>query len=321
MKPQMEHSPILVDILMADGFVLTEFSAIVEVLRTANRVSAKEVFRWYWHSRRGGPVTCRAAITIDTLPISEKPKADYVFVLGNSNPDAADLSLRKEIKAYQWSGARVFLLSEAASRYIAETGEQLMSHTTHWENRALLNERGTPGTGSYALAADDGKITTSAGMGATYDLVLDMLGRHISAASVATVADIFLHETIRTSATLQPFGGKELTRTGNRSLDQCVELMQANLEEPLKISELVGLLNVSERSLERHFRSHMGTTPNSYYRELRLNHANILLMKTSMSVRDVGLACGFPNGFSSLFRRHFGVTPLGLRRGAAPTHP
>lgn len=317
--PLKEHIPIQVDILVADGFVLTEFSAIVEVLRTANRVSAKEVFRWQWYSRRGGPVTCRASITIDTLPITAKPRADYVFVLGNSDPDAADLSLRKEIKAYQWAGARVFLLSEAASRYISETGEQLMSHTTHWENRALLNERGTPGVGSYALAAEDGKITTSAGMGATYDLVLGMLNGHISAASVATVADIFLHETIRTSSTLQPFGGKEMARTGKRSLDQCLELMQANLEEPLLISELVRYLAVSERSLERQFRSFLNTTPKAYYRELRLNYANTLLLKTSMSVRDVGLASGFPNGFSSLFRRHFGVTPMTLRRSRTPT--
>ncbi|MCK0140290.1 helix-turn-helix domain-containing protein [Aliiroseovarius sp. F47248L] len=314
----MPNSPVQVDILVADGFVLTEFTAVVELLRTANRVTAKESFRWRWLSKRGGPITCRAGITIDTHPFDSKHTAQYAFVLGNSDPDAPDLSLRREIKAYQWAGTRVILLSEAASRYIAETGEQLMSHTTHWENRALLNERGTPGMGSYALVADDGQITTSAGMGATYDLVLGMLGGHISAAAVATVADIFLHETIRTSSTLQPFGGKELSRSGNRPLDQCIELMQTNLEEPLRISELAGFLNISERSLERQFRKHFGTTPNTYYRELRLNQANTLLLKTSMSVREIGLACGFANGFSTLFGQHFGITPTALRRTRAP---
>ena len=314
----MPNSPVQVDILVADGFVLTEFTAVVELLRTANRVTAKESFRWRWLSKRGGPITCRAGITIDTHPFDSKHTAQYAFVLGNSDPDAPDLSLRREIKAYQWAGTRVILLSEAASRYIAETGEQLMSHTTHWENRALLNERGTPGMGSYALVADDGQITTSAGMGATYDLVLGMLGGHISAAAVATVADIFLHETIRTSSTLQPFGGKELSRSGNRPLDQCIELMQTNLEEPLRISELAGFLNISERSLERQFRKHFGTTPNTYYRELRLNQANTLLLKTSMSVREVGLACGFANGCSTLFGQHFGITPTALRRTRAP---
>lgn len=312
----MTESPIRVDILMSDGFVLTELSAILELLRIANRVSAREVFCWQNLSRHGGPIRCRAGIDVATQPFHAKPKADYAFVLGNSDPDAKSLSLQKEVKAYQWAGARVILLSEAASRYIAETGEQTMRHTTHWENRAVLNERGTPGIGSYALAADDGRIITSAGMGSTHDLVLALLGSHLGAASVATVADIMLHETIRTFGTLQPFGGKELSITGNRALDQCVELMQANLDEPLRISELVNLLGISERSLERHFRAHYHTTPNSYYRELRLNHANTLLLKTAMSVRDVGLACGFPNGFSSLFRRHFGVTPMSLRKSS-----
>lgn len=313
MKDMIQH-PIQVDILMSDGFVLTELSAILELLRIANRVTARQVFRWQNLSRHGGNISCRAGIDVATQPFCPKPSAHYVFVLGNSDPDAKELSLQKEIKAYQWAGARVILLSEAASRHIAETGEQTMSHTTHWENRAVLNERGTPGVGSYALVADDGRIITSAGMGSTHDLVLALLGSHLSAASVATVADIMLHEKIRTFSTLQPFGGKELSLTGNRALDQCVELMQANLEEPLRISELVALLGISERSLERHFRAHFHTTPNAYYRELRLNHANTLLLKTAMSVRDVGLACGFPNGFSSLFRRHFGVTPMSLRK-------
>lgn len=310
----MATGPIGVDILMSDGFVLTEFTAIVETLRIANRVAARTVFSWHCRSRGGGVIGSRAGVSVETSQIPEKPDAAYMIALGNSDPDAADLSLRQYIRAYQWAGARVFLLSEAASRYIAQTGEQLAQHTTHWENRALLNERGTPGKGSYALAADDGDITTSAGMGATFDLMLGLLGGHISAASVATVADIFLHENIRSSATLQPFGGKERSSTGNRALDQCLELMQSNLEEPLRISELVDLLGISERSLERHFRTYFNTTPNAYYRELRLNQANTLLLKTSMSVRDVGLACGFPNGFSSLFRRHFGITPTVLRR-------
>lgn len=310
----MAAAPIQIDILVAEGFVLTEFAAVVETLRVANRVSARKVFSWCCHSLFGGLVGCRAHLSIDTTPIPERPCARYVIALGNSDPDAPALSLRHHIRAYQWAGARVILLSEAASRFIAETGEQLAHHTTHWENRVLLNERGTPGKGSYALAVDDGDITTSAGMGATFDLMLGLLGRHISAAAVSTVSDIFLHEAIRSPATLQPFGGKERSRTGNRALDQCLELMQSNLEEPLRISELVDLLGISERSLERYFRACFNSTPNAYYRELRLNQANTLLLKSKLPVRDVGLACGFPNGFSSIFRQHFGITPTGLRR-------
>lgn len=314
MNTSAETATVQVDLLVAEGFVLTEFSAIVEILRIANRVSARKVFDWSFHSKSGGPIGCRSEAMVATTPAPERPKAEYLFVLGNSDPEHPELSVKPIASAYMWQGAKVVLLSEAASRYIAETGEQGPGHTTHWENRAVLNERGTPGAGSYALAVDDGRIMTSAGMAATYDLMLSLLGAHISAASVATVGDIMLHENIRALSSLQPFGGKELAVTGNRALDQCIELMQANLEEPLLISELVGFLGISERSLERHFRAHFDVTPNGYYRELRLNQANTLLLRTKLSVRDVGLACGFPNGFSSLFRRHFGVTPTDLRK-------
>ncbi|MDA5092867.1 helix-turn-helix domain-containing protein [Aliiroseovarius sp. KMU-50] len=303
-----------VDILVSEDFVLTEMTAVVEVLRLANRVTASNIFDWTYRSRIPGQVSCRAQASITADLIPDRPAADYLFVLGNSNADHPGLSVQPVIKSYMWQGARVVLLAEAASRYIAETGEQGKGHTTHWENRAVLNERGTPGQGSYALAADDGRLITSAGMAATYDLILSLIGRHVSAAAVTTVSDILLHENIRAMSSLQPFGGKELSVTGNRALDQCIELMQANLDEPLRISELVGLLGISERSLERHFKAHFNITPNAYYRELRLNHANTLLINTRMCVRDVGLACGFPNGFSSLFHRHFGVTPTAWRK-------
>lgn len=303
-----------VDILVAEDFVLTEMAAVVEVLRLTNRVTASKAFHWTFRSCSPGQLGCRAGASIVADPIPDRPTADYLFVLGNSNADHPDLSVQPVIKSYMWQGARIVLLAEAASRYIAETGEQGKGHTTHWENRAVLNECGTPGSGSYALAADDGKLITSAGMAATYDLTLSLIGRHVSAAAVTTVSDILLHENIRAMSSLQPFGGKELSVTGNKALDQCIELMQANLDEPLRISELVALLGISERSLERHFRAHFNITPNAYYRELRLNHANTLLLNTRMCVRDVGLACGFPNGFSSLFHRHFGVTPTAWRK-------
>ena len=57
-----------------------------------------------------------------------------------------------------------------------------------------------------------------------------------------------------------------------------------------------------------------GTTPNGFYREMRLAKANNLLLNTTISVREIGLACGFPNGFSSIYKSFFGVTPVAQRR-------
>lgn len=42
------------DIAVADGFVVTEFAGVVDVLRLANRVSGQDVFAWRYLSHRGG---------------------------------------------------------------------------------------------------------------------------------------------------------------------------------------------------------------------------------------------------------------------------
>jgi transcriptional regulator GlxA family with amidase domain len=320
--PLERAEPWKVDVILAEGFVLVELSGVVEVLRMANRISPAPLFEWTYRSIKGGYVSCHAGLGTLTEKLVEKPDADYVFVIGNTDSDHPDLSLGPTISAYSYRKAKVLLLSEAASRYISEHPNGSGNHTTHWENRAVLQERGDPGgEGTYALAVDDGRIVTCAGMGATVDLTLGLLGNHMSSASVMTAADILLHEKIRDFKTLQPFGGKQLSMTGDKELDQCIELMQAHMEEPLAISELVQRVGISARSLERRFHNKLGTTPNTYYRELRLNWANNLLLNTTLTIREIGMACGFPNGFSSLYRSFFGVTPMAIRRGKKLSSP
>ncbi|SHI43499.1 transcriptional regulator, AraC family [Shimia gijangensis] len=303
-----------IDILLADDFVLTELAGIVDVLMIANRVSVSPVFECTYRSLRGGIVRTRTGVLVETECLPEKPTADYLFVVGNSNPDNPALSVGSTVKSYTYRNAQVFLLAEAASRYISEHGDRHQALTTHWENSALLRERiGFFDAGS-SLAVEDGRVVTCAGMEATLDVTLNLIGRHVSAATKMTVADIMLHERIRDFSTQQPFGGAKSTSTGDNELDQCIELMSANIEEPLPINDLVRLLEISNRSLERKFRTYLNTTPNTFYRELRLARANNLLLNTTLSVREVGLVCGFGSGFSGLYKSFFGKTPLVVRK-------
>ncbi|MDO6480511.1 GlxA family transcriptional regulator [Shimia thalassica] len=302
------------DILVADDFVLSELASVVDVLMIANRVSVSPIFQWNFRSLHGGSIRSRTGVLVETQPMTERPDADYLFVIGNSNPDNPALSVGSHVSRYTYRNAQVFLLAEAASRYISEHGNRHTALTTHWENSAVLRERQGVFDAQSALAVEDGKVVTCAGMSSTMDVVLLLIGRYISAAAKMTVADIMLHERIRDYSTQQPFSGVKGTNTGDAELDDCIELMAANIEEPLPINELVRVLGISNRSLERKFRMYLDTTPNTYYRELRLSKANNLLLNTTMSVREIGLACGFGSGFSSLYKSFFGVTPLTLRK-------
>lgn len=300
-----------VDVLVAEGFVLTEMSAVVETLRIANRVLAQPPFRICIRSAQGGQLSCRAGLMVNSSAYAERPDADFAFVLGNTDPDHPALSLGRVIQSYTSRGARVYLLAEAAARYLKNRGT---AGATHWENAALLRERQGVFEASHALASQDGPVITCAGMGATTDIVLALVGRLTSAAAQMSVANIMLHEQVRDYSSLQPFSGAKPTITGDRDLDHAIRLMQTNIEEPMPIGEIVADIGISTRSLERKFKTFLNATPNGFYREMRLNKANNLLLNTTMSVREIGLACGFQNGFSTLYKSVFGITPFVLRK-------
>jgi len=305
---------VLFDIVVADGYILTELAGVVDVLRLANRISRKPVFSWQYRSVSGGVITSSSDAMVKTNTLPQRPDADYLVVVGNADADCPALSLSPVLANYTNRQARVILLSEAASRYIADKRDAGAKHTTHWENRAVLLERLGLFDTKSALVVDAGAIITCAGMGATVDVTLSIASLHMSSAAMMTVADILLHERIRHYNTLQPFAGRAALATGDNALDGCIELMQANIEFPLAISQIATETGLSKRSLERKFNRVLRTTPNGYYRELRLNKANNLLLNTDMRINEIGLACGFPSGFTTIYKEMFGMTPNAARK-------
>lgn len=301
------------DIYVEEGFVLTELAAVIDVLRLANRVSQHDVFTWTHRSAAGGRVTSSSEAMVETQPLPEKVTVDYAVFLGNSDTATLNVPLRRFLKLYRGRQARIFLLAEAASLFIQADGKG-PAHTTHWENRLILSEQTDASDWGAQLASDHDGITTCAGMGSTVDLMLSIVGGHISRPALMNVADILLHDRIRDLRTPQPFARAEAAPTGDADIDACITLMQAHMEEPLAIHDICTRLNVSSRSLERKFARTLGMTPNSYYRELRLNKASTLLLNTSLSIREVGLACGFSSGFAPLYKSVFGHTPAEARR-------
>ena len=308
------RAPQHCNIAVADGFVLTEMAGVVDVLRLANRLSGQDVFSWRYLSHFGGPISSSSDAVVQTSIFPTQPDTQYLIVLGNVDAEHPDLTMGVVLGRYSSRQSRVILLSEAATRYIADRGQSAANYTTHWENCAILRERlGLFETGA-ALAADDGVVMTCAGMGATVDMMLSIAALHLSSAAMMTVADVLLHERIRHFNTLQPYAGRAVHAMGDDDLDVCVGLMQSNIEVPLPIETIATQAKVSKWSLERKFHKIMQTTPNGYYRELRLAHANNLLLNTNMTIQEIGLATGFSSGFARVYRTVFGMTPYASRQ-------
>ncbi|NNE23022.1 MAG: helix-turn-helix domain-containing protein, partial [Rhizobiales bacterium] len=73
---------------------------------------------------------------------------------------------------------------------------------------------------------------------------------------------------------------------------------------------------LSKRQMERRFQAEQDCSPLNFYLLLRLERAEQLLTYTAMTVRDVGLACGFASmaQFSRQYKAHHGFPPSQTRR-------
>ena len=106
-------------------------------------------------------------------------------------------------------------------------------------------------------------------------------------------------------------------------LISAIELMAANIEEPLTQQMLADYVGLSRRQLERLFRRQIGRAPAHYYLEMRLERARQLLYQTDMRIIDLALACGFVSAshFSKCYRQMYGKTPREERMLATMANP
>ncbi|MEB3272018.1 MAG: AraC family transcriptional regulator [Synechococcus sp.] len=108
-------------------------------------------------------------------------------------------------------------------------------------------------------------------------------------------------------------------RGGVSALDELVDYIRTNLDQPLRLSDLELRSRYSRRALQYAFRETFGTTPRAWIREQRLTRALQQLQsnpREGLPVRAVALACGYRHmsQFSADFRRRFGLSPSQVRR-------
>lgn len=191
--------------------------------------------------------------------------------------------------------------------------------TLHWESMPGFREEFPSIQVSSELYEIDGNLFTCAGGGAALDMMLTIVETDHGRDLARQVSDLFIHASIRQANEPQRMDVQSRIGLHHQGLIDCVELMEANIEQPLTTQELAEIIGISKRQLERLFRAHMDTTPTHYYQDLRLQASKRLLEQTTLSVLDVALACGFSSAghFSKRFRLLFGMPPKQARQQIA----
>ena len=300
--------------LLLNQFTLLSFSAAIEPLRIANRMSGQELYCWTLVAESGAQVRCSngARLAVDRGLSDDVARDDVVLVCGgldvraNTTPGVLAwlrrASRRGSVIGGLCTGAHVLAKAGLLDGRRA---------TIHWENRDGFLEDFAEVDLTKTVFTIDANRLTAAGGTASIDLILTLIADDHGKDLANAVADQLIYSTIRTDRDIQRLSIP--TRIGVRHprLSQVIARMEAAIEEPVSPADLAEEVGMSTRQLERLFRRYLNRSPKRYYMELRLAKARNLLMQTELSVINVALACGFssPSHFSKCYRAQYGTTP------------
>ena len=299
--------------VLLNDFTLLSFASALECLRLANRMSGLDLYQWRLVGEGGETVSCSAgtAFHLDG-DLDELHRDDTVLVCGG-----IDIQKNSTKKVISWlrrearKGLRIGGLCTAAFTLAKAGLLDGKRATIHWENQDSFAEEFDEVNLTKSVFVVDGSRMTTAGGTSSIDLMLKLIAGDHGEILANAVADQQIYSSIRTDQDTQRLSVP--TRIGVRhpKLSQVIQMMEANIEEPISPSILAKDVGMSTRQLERLFRRYLNRSPKRYYMELRLQKARNLLMQTDMSVINVALACGFasPSHFSKCYRAHYDTTP------------
>ena len=101
----------------------------------------------------------------------------------------------------------------------------------------------------------------------------------------------------------------------SRRIEKAFEYMNQNFHKNITLNEIAKLVNMTEVSFSRFFKTRTGITFIDSLLEIRLGHASRLLIDTTQSVSEVAYNCGFNNisNFNRLFKKKKDCTPKEFR--------
>jgi transcriptional regulator GlxA family with amidase domain len=190
----------------------------------------------------------------------------------------------------------------------------------HWENLPGFAERFPEVDVQSVLFEADQNIYTSAGGTSSLDMMLHLIGATHGEELVTSICDQCLIDRIRRPDDRQrlPIGAR--VGVQNPRLLRIIELMEANITEPLKLAEISRQSKISRRHVERLFDHHMGRSPARYYLDVRLERARQLLRHSNLPIVEVAIASGFVSAshFSKRYRERYEISPQADRREGEP---
>ena len=304
--------------LLFDQYPLLPVSGMIDVLRDTAYVTGAEHYEWC--SVSSGSLEILAMNRLKTLAdhtLDDAPELDAVVVCAGLNGH-----LIEDRKAIAWlhklHANNVMIGAIATGSWLLAKAGLLSGHrcTLHWEDIQAFSETYPLLEVSHELYLFDDDIFTCSGGTGAIDMFLQIVANDLGPEVSSAVARQIMHQSIRSGSASQPGADSPYKQIRHQSVRRALKLMEDHVEQPIRVSEIAQHSRVSQKQLERLFESYFATTPQLYYRAMRLDHARTLVRLTELNIWQIALIVGFSttNYFSRCYRERFGLSPLDERR-------
>jgi transcriptional regulator GlxA family with amidase domain len=267
-------------------------------------------------------VTSGASVAARELATIRPQAADTVLVAGGDDPAIGAASANAVLMRWLVRAARIVrrVGSVCDGAFIVASAGILDGRraATHWSScDRLARLHPEINVDRESIFVRDGRVWTSAGVTAGIDMALAMVeedhGRQL-ADSIA--AHLVLHSR-RPGFQSQFSEALVAQMSGSDPLGPVMAWLRANLRASLDVAKLARKAGMSVRSLHRHCRRALDTTPAKLIEKLRVEQARTLLATTPLGTKSIAARCGFGSAtrMARAFERALGVAPRAYREG------
>jgi transcriptional regulator GlxA family with amidase domain len=308
--------------LLVPQFSMMAFSAAIEPLRSANRMSERPLFEWQLISVDGKEVLASNGIGIAAhRSLDDLNKIDMLVVCAGLEPVqfGRNHKIHHHLRRLARHGSMVGAIS-SGSFILADAG--LLDDrrcTVHWECADLFRSRFPTLKLSRDLYVVDRNVFTCSGGTAALDMMLHFVSEASAPDIAVAVAEQFIHPQIRRQEDHQRLETHARYGIDSPKLVEIIRLMEGAVENPLDIRQISNRARISPRQVERLFREQLGASPKTFYLKLRLARARTLLRQSVDPILGIALQCGFgsTSHLYHAYKRVFGIAPTDERRQTA----
>jgi len=308
--------PHLVAVLAFDGVVLGDLSTACEIFALARTKNGRAAYDVRVCSESADVASMHIALRVPWR-LSSLARAHTVIVPGLEDVNRpVPAGVLRVIRRAAARGARVASICSGAFVLAASGLLDGLRATTHWRAADELARRYPRiDVDANVLYIDNGRVLTSAGAAAGFDLCLHLVRRDLGAEAAAAVARLAVMPLERAGGQAQ-FIRHEPPANALGSMAPLLEWIEQSLARELSLSVIARRAAMSTRTLSRRFHQEVGSTPATWIAQARVRRAQRLLETTALSVEEVAAEAGF--GSAAVLRTHFGsvvgTSPLTYRR-------